>query len=123
MASSERRELTVTTSRVGTMVDGPGLPEQVRAQLFEPFVMTKPDGMGMGLSVCRTIIEAHGGELFGEDGEDGGAVFRLTVPCQESLSQLGRQPRAVMIDLCQCDVTKCRRLCYRSPCRGRCPAP
>ena len=74
MASSERRELTISAGRMGEMVEisvadtGPGLPEQVRARLFEPFVTTKPDGMGVGLSVCRTIVEAHGGELRGEDG-------------------------------------------------------
>ena len=87
MANSERRELTISAVRTGEMVEigvadtGPGLPEQVRARLFEPFVTTKPDGMGVGLSVCRTIVEAHGGELRGEDGDGGGTVFRLTVPC------------------------------------------
>ena len=86
MAGSERRELTVSAVRAGAMVEirvsdiGPGLPEQVRARLFEPFVTTKRDGMGVGLSVCRTIVEAHGGELRGEDRVGGGAVFRLTIP-------------------------------------------
>jgi two-component system, LuxR family, sensor kinase FixL len=86
MAGSEQRELTVSVVRAGEMVEicvadiGPGLPEQVRARLFEPFVTTKPDGMGVGLSVCRTIVEAHGGELRGEDRVGGGTVFRLTIP-------------------------------------------
>ena len=86
MAGSARRELSVATTRVGDMVEvsvvdtGPGLPEAVRARLFEPFVTTKPAGMGVGLSVCRTIVEAHGGELRAEDGEEGGTSFLFTVP-------------------------------------------
>jgi two-component system sensor kinase FixL len=86
MTSMPRRELSVTASRLNEMVEirvtdsGPGLPETVRAHLFEPFVTTKPDGMGVGLSVCRAIVEAHGGELHGGDAPGGGTVFRFTVP-------------------------------------------
>jgi two-component system, LuxR family, sensor kinase FixL len=86
MAESVHRELSITTARAGDMVEisvadtGPGLPESVRARLFQPFVSTKPNGMGVGLSVCRTIVEAHGGELRAEDGDGGGTVFLLTVP-------------------------------------------
>jgi two-component system sensor kinase FixL len=86
MTDSARRELTITTSRAGNMVTisvadtGPGLPGSVRARLFQPFVTTKPTGMGVGLSVCRTIIESHGGELRAEEVAGGGTVFRLTVP-------------------------------------------
>lgn len=90
MDSSARRELSITTSRAEDMIEisvadtGPGLPELVRARLFEPFVTTKPNGMGVGLSVCRAIVEAHGGELRAEDAEGGGTVFRLTVPHSDS---------------------------------------
>ena len=86
MATMARRELTVTASRAGEMVEirvadtGPGLPEAVRSHLFEPFVTTKKEGMGVGLSVCRAIVEAHGGELHGDDAPGGGTVFRFTVP-------------------------------------------
>ena len=86
MAGSARRELSISTARAGEMVaisvadTGPGLPEQVRARLFQPFVTTKSTGMGVGLSVSRAIVEAHGGELRAEDAEGGGTVFRLTVP-------------------------------------------
>lgn len=86
MDGSARRELSITTTRAEDMVEicvadtGPGLPELVRTKLFEPFVTTKPNGMGVGLSVCRAIVEAHGGELRAGDAEGGGTVFRLTVP-------------------------------------------
>ncbi len=85
MEASPRRELTIATAFAGTMVEisvadtGPGLPEAVRGNLFQPFVTTKPTGMGVGLSICRAIAEAHGGELR-VDASPGGAVFRLTVP-------------------------------------------
>lgn len=86
MAKSPRREVSITTNASGQMIEiavadtGPGLPEMVRSKLFQPFVTTKSNGMGVGLSICRTIIEAHGGELRAEDSEAGGTLFRLTVP-------------------------------------------
>jgi two-component system sensor kinase FixL len=86
MADSPRRELAITTARAGDMVEisvidtGPGLPVSVRARLFQPFVTTKPTGMGVGLSVCRTIVEAHGGQLQAEDANGGGTIFRLSLP-------------------------------------------
>src|SRR3954469_14966775 len=58
---------------------GPGLPADVAGRLFEPFVTTKPDGMGVGLSICRTIIEAHGGHIRAESSPEGGTVFRFTL--------------------------------------------
>jgi two-component system, LuxR family, sensor kinase FixL len=86
MDGTPRRELSISTVRAGGMVEisvsdtGHGLAASVRERLFEPFVTTKPEGMGVGLSVCRTIIEAHGGQLRAEDGAGGGTIFRLTVP-------------------------------------------
>lgn len=86
MAGLPRRRLSISTAPVDGMVEirvadtGSGLPETVQARLFQPFVTTKPHGMGVGLSVCRTIIEAHGGELAAEPAEGGGTVFRFTVP-------------------------------------------
>jgi signal transduction histidine kinase len=82
-----RRELTVTAApsgpeEVGVAVadTGHGIPPEVKRRLFEPFVSTKPDGMGMGLSICRSIVEAHGGRLWAEPNPGGGAVFRFTLP-------------------------------------------
>lgn len=62
---------------------GSGLPAAVRDRLFEPFFTTKPQGMGLGLSLSRSIIEAHGGRLWAEDGpESRGACFRFTLPIE-----------------------------------------
>jgi two-component system sensor kinase FixL len=86
MGDLPRRDLTITTTRGGDRIEvrvadtGPGLAAEVRERLFQPFVTTKPDGMGVGLSVCQTIIESHGGELRAEDGQHGGTVFHFSVP-------------------------------------------
>jgi len=86
MAGLPRRELTLATVAAGDMVEvsvadsGPGLPEQVRTRLFQPFVTTKPSGMGVGLSICHAIIEAHGGELRAATIPGEGTTFRFTVP-------------------------------------------
>jgi len=58
---------------------GSGLSDEVRRNLFQPFVTTKPNGMGVGLSVCRGIVERHGGRLWAEDNPTGGTIFRFTV--------------------------------------------
>lgn len=87
MADSPRRELSVSSGPAGdglveiVVADtGQGLPEPLRANLFQPFFTTKEAGMGVGLSISRTIIEAHGGKLSAEANPSGGATFRLTLP-------------------------------------------
>jgi two-component system sensor kinase FixL len=65
--------------QVSVADSGPGLSNEVQRRLFQPFVTTKPNGMGVGLSVCRTIIEAHGGRLWAESSSQEGAVFRFTL--------------------------------------------
>jgi PAS domain S-box-containing protein len=86
MQETERRELTISTTTVdGDTVEvqvtdtGPGVSEAVAAHLFQPFVTTKPQGMGVGLSISRTIIESHGGRLWAEANPEGGTIFRLTL--------------------------------------------
>jgi two-component system sensor kinase FixL len=59
---------------------GPGIAPEVAAKLFQPFVTTKSSGMGVGLSISRTIIEAHGGRIWAEPGAEGGARFCFTLP-------------------------------------------
>jgi two-component system, LuxR family, sensor kinase FixL len=87
MDETERRELVIAaTMAEDNMVDmsvsdtGPGMNAEVRAQLFQPFFTTKRHGMGVGLSISRTIIEAHGGEIRAEANPGGGAIFRFTLP-------------------------------------------
>ncbi len=86
MRDSERKELVVATSNDGDMLNvevsdtGPGIAEEIAAQLFQPFVTTKPGGMGIGLSISRRIIESHGGELTARRNEAGGATFTFTLP-------------------------------------------
>jgi len=66
---------------VVTVADtGPGIPNEIAARLFQPFVTTKKQGMGVGLSISRNIIEAHGGRIWAESNPGGGAVFRFSVP-------------------------------------------
>jgi PAS domain S-box-containing protein len=86
MAGGSRRELEVTTAsldegmiEIAVFDSGPGLAKEVMNHLFEPFVSTKRNGMGLGLSICRSIIEAHGGKLRTESNPGGGTVFRFTL--------------------------------------------
>jgi two-component system sensor kinase FixL len=58
---------------------GGGLAPEVAAHLFQPFVTTKRKGMGLGLSICRTIVEAHGGKIWVENRPGGGTIFRFTL--------------------------------------------
>jgi two-component system sensor kinase FixL len=91
MQETVRRELEVSTiEQPDAMVEvrvtdtGPGIAPEIQAQLFQPFVTSKPHGMGVGLSISRTIIEAHGGRLWAEPNPEGGTIFRMTL---KSLSQ------------------------------------
>jgi len=59
---------------------GPGLPAEVMERLFQPFVTTKETGMGIGLSICRTIVEAHGGRILASRREGGGTVMTIYLP-------------------------------------------
>ena len=72
-----RVEVAVTDS-------GPGLPAGAIDRVFDPFYTTKSGGLGMGLPISRTIIEAHGGRLWAEHARGGGLTFRFTVPQAQS---------------------------------------
>ena len=86
MEDTPRRELRVVTRAAGpetaqiTVIDsGPGLSPEVADQLFQPFITTKRHGMGVGLSISRTIVEAHGGRIWAETAPEGGARFHFTL--------------------------------------------
>jgi two-component system sensor kinase FixL len=87
MQDSPVRELRIATrardhewAEVAIFDTGPGLSQEAGANLFKPFTTTKKQGMGVGLSISRTIIEAHGGEIWVESNPSGGAIFRFTLP-------------------------------------------
>jgi C4-dicarboxylate-specific signal transduction histidine kinase len=83
-----QRDLLITTEgtedgvRVDVRDTGPGLSSEKLERLFEPFYTTKPNGMGMGLSICRSIVEAHGGRLWATGHTSQGAVFQFTIPAR-----------------------------------------
>jgi len=66
--------------RLSVADTGPGIPEGKLAEIFEPFVTTKPGGLGLGLSLSRSIVEAHAGRLFAETPPEGGSVFHIVLP-------------------------------------------
>jgi two-component system, LuxR family, sensor kinase FixL len=90
LPESDLRELSVSTARgedglaqVAVSDTGPGLAQKVIDQLFQPFVTTKEKGMGLGLSICRSIIEAHGGRLWATPNPVKGVNFQFTLPMAE----------------------------------------
>jgi two-component system sensor kinase FixL len=86
MENFDPRVLTIATRAVGDTVEasvadtGPGLAPELAGRLFQPFVTTKKTGMGLGLSICREIVEAHHGRLIAASLPSGGMVFRLALP-------------------------------------------
>ncbi|HEY8067296.1 MAG TPA: PAS domain S-box protein [Burkholderiales bacterium] len=91
MEYSDLRELRIVTSHgqdgmamVSVSDTGPGISPHIASQLFQPFVTTKGNrGMGVGLSICRTIVEAHGGRIWVEANKPTGTIFRFTLPRAE----------------------------------------
>ncbi len=87
MEDSEKRELVVSTSlapddmvEISVADTGAGISPEISAQLFQPFITTKREGMGVGLSISRTIVEAHGGSIAPRLNPGGGTVFWFTLP-------------------------------------------
>ncbi len=86
MSDSLHRQLTIATSlshsglvEISVADTGPGIADEIAERLFQPFVTTKTDGMGIGLSISRSIVEAHGGKLWVDPRPGGGSIFRLTL--------------------------------------------
>jgi PAS domain S-box-containing protein len=95
--SEGARELLISSAKtdsddvlVAVRDSGPGLAPDSLKRLFEAFYTTKPDGLGMGLSICRSIIEAHGGQIWATTNVPQGAVFQFTLP---AASRAGLQPQ------------------------------
>ena len=86
---TENRTISIRTSRVENFAQmsvsdrGPGIPKGKLKEVFEPFYTSKAEGMGMGLSIARTIIEAHHGCISASNRDHGGATFRIRVPVTE----------------------------------------
>lgn len=87
MENSTRKELSLSVGSTQTDMmefrlrdSGPGLSGKVRERIFEPFNSTKQDGMGVGLSICKRIIQDHGGRIWVEDAPGGGAIFCFSLP-------------------------------------------
>ena len=91
VANQECREIALLTEasaatlQISVVDNGPGLPDEIRDKLFQPFVSTKKTGMGVGLSICHTIITAHDGHLWAEPNPDRGTIFRFTLPIAPAL--------------------------------------
>lgn len=89
----EQRRITLRTIRfeenlvlVAVHDTGPGVPEEMAARVFEPFVTTKPDGMGVGLAISRNIVDDHGGQLWYSPNAPAGSVFQFTLPANSTES-------------------------------------
>ncbi|HEY6699407.1 MAG TPA: PAS domain S-box protein [Pseudolabrys sp.] len=87
METSHERDLRIAITpidkgyiRISVIDTGSGIAPEVAKQLFQPFVTTKRDGMGVGLSISRTIVEAHAGQIWVEQNPSGGTIFHFTLP-------------------------------------------
>jgi two-component system sensor kinase FixL len=93
VATVTRKEVAIALAvhddfvQISVVDSGPGLAEEVKARLFQPFVSTKKTGMGIGLSICHKIIMAHNGRLWAEPNPSGGTIFHLTLPVAAEASE------------------------------------
>ena len=91
------RRIDLVVRRVDDMAEfsvidhGTGIPPELRPNLFQPFFSTKSEGMGMGLNICRSIVEFHQGRLLLEENPEGGTIFRFTLPlaaCRQASTKM-----------------------------------
>jgi two-component system, LuxR family, sensor kinase FixL len=98
MSQSKDRVLTIETvdhhgeALVRVTDTGGGMTPEVEAKLFEPFLTTKMTGMGIGLSICRSIIEAHGGRIWVAKNPVGGTIFSFTLPAASAEDATAAEP-------------------------------
>ena len=90
LAEVDNRSLTLRTTRpekaslqVDIIDTGPGLPKEIAERLFQPFLTTKAGGIGIGLSICKTIVDSHGGQLWTTPNPEGGTAFHMTLPIDQ----------------------------------------
>lgn len=101
-SSPERRHIVVRVQLEGATVEvsvsdsGPGIPAGKLSQIFEPFFTTKPNGLGMGLAISRSIVEAHGGRFWARNNPGGGAVFTFALPVAGELGGARDRGREVI---------------------------
>ena len=102
-ATDSHRVATVRVQAAGTQVEvamsdtGHGIPADKLAHVFEPFFSSKPNGLGMGLTISRSIIAAHGGRLWAENNEAGGATFTFTLTAANDLGGEGRRSKEEVV--------------------------
>jgi two-component system sensor kinase FixL len=87
LADADKRSLTLRTTRpekaklqIDVVDTGPGLPKEITERLFQPFLTTKAGGIGIGLSICKTIVDSHGGHLWTTPNPGGGTAFHISLP-------------------------------------------
>jgi two-component system sensor kinase FixL len=93
MRGQEDRKLTIETGPgepgfvvVSVADSGPGIAPEIASQLFQPFITTKEKGMGVGLTICQSIIEGHGGRIWAAENKPAGTIFRFQLPLEEDQS-------------------------------------
>ena len=90
---TKKRRLTIQTLGTDRAIEirltdtGVGFGEELATRLFEPFITTKKEGVGLGLSICRTIVEAHGGGILADSRPGQGATFRVTLPTDRRIRE------------------------------------